>query len=970
MSKLKLNCYYLIFICSFFAIESCSDSPSEKKDLAKLVNPFIGTGGHGHTYPGASAPFGFVQLSPDTRLEGWDGCSGYHFSDTIIYGFSHTHLSGTGVSDYGDVLLMPLSQVQFNNAYGINPDSGYGSRFNHKNEFAEAGFYKVHLDDVNVDVKLTSTDRCGFHEYTFNDSSKPNYILIDLQHRDKLKSFKINPINDSVVVGKRISSAWASEQHIYYYLKFSDDYTNLTYNEDSSKAIFQFSTEKVSVKIGLSAVGIEGAKENLLKEIPDWNFEQAKNETQEKWNNELAKIEVKMQHDSDLVIFYTALYHSFLNPNTFQDVNNNYRGTDLETHNTNNEFNNYTIFSLWDTYRATHPLFTIVEQEKTLDFINTFLHQHKNGGKLPVWELAGNYTGCMIGYHSVSVIADAYLKGIKNFDTELALEAMMASANEDELGKSFYIKNGYIGASDEHESVSKVLEYAYDDYCIAQFAKALGKDSIYNIFIQRAQFYKNIFDPETGFMRTKNNQQFKYPFNPFEVDFNYTEANAWQYSFYVPQDINGLIELHGSDHLFEAKLDELFSVKPKTVGRTQVDITGLVGQYAHGNEPSHHMAYLYNYIGKAHKTQSRVRSLLSEMYSNKPNGLIGNEDCGQMSSWYILSSLGFYPVTPGNTNYAIGSPHIKEATINLENGKKFNVSVENQSSKNVYVKKLVLNGSEYKEAYLNHKDIINGGELKFIMSDKPNTNWFKVDTSSNILENLITPVPYITDSSQVFSDSIDIKLANPNNNNNIYYSINGKDFKRYEKAIRFKESFKIYIKAVDPRSNIESKVVEARFFKLNNDRKVVYKHPYNTQYTAGGKKGLVDLIRGGKDFRTGRWQGFQYHDLEITVELDSTEVISYISSGYIQDIKSWIWMPQEVSYSYSTDGENFSPITTISNKIPIDKYGSIITDFSQKINPVKARYIRLKAKQLGKIPEWHLGKGDESFIFIDEIIIQ
>ena len=973
MEKVSLNYCYAslsLLFCLILGCNSPNPDAADETNLAKWVNPFIGTGGHGHTFPGASSPFGFVQLSPDSRLDGWDGCGGYHYSDSIIYGFSHTHLSGTGVSDYGDVLLMPMNQISFNNGYGLPADSGYGSIFSHDSEKAEAGFYRVHLLDNDIDVRLTASDRCGFQRYQFMNKQEKNIVLLDLQHRDELLDHKIEILNDSILRGKRISKAWAQEQHIYYFIKFNQSFTNHTFNADSTKIAVEFEEDILLVKTGLSAVSEQGAEENLKLEIPHWDFEKTKAETQDRWHAELSKIMVDMPNDSDKTIFYTALYHSFLAPNLFQDVHKRYRGTDLEIHKNFGTYTNYTVFSLWDTYRATHPLFTITQRERTEDFIKTFLNHYQNGGKLPVWELAGNYTGCMIGYHSIPMIVDAYFKGIDNFDKKLALEAMLATANADELGKREFAENGYAAMDEEHESVSKNLEYAYDDWCIAQFAKALGKDSIYKVFIQRAQHYKNNFDPSTSLMRAKRNQQFATPFDPTEVNFNYTEANAWQYSFYVPQDIEGLIQLHGGKSSFEGKLDEMFNSEPNTSGRHQVDITGLVGQYAHGNEPSHHIAYLYNYADKFSKTQQKVRLLMDEMYTAQADGLIGNEDCGQMSSWYVLSALGFYPVCPGDNQYTIGSPKVKSAEVNLENGNTFSIQAVDQNVENGYIQKVELNGEEYRKSYLAHETILKGGNLIFYMGNRPKDDWFLDSPHSAITDHPITALPFIDADNQVFEDSLEITIKHLDQKMQMYYAVNSENFHLYKKPIFIDSSVNMRIKAVDPISNKESPIGEASFFKINRNRKVSYNSIYHPQYTAGGDLGLVDLIRGGQDFRTGAWQGFQGDDLIVTIELENTENISHLSAGFLQDINSWIWMPTEIEFLFSKDGVEFIPIKTVSHTVPENQFGVFVEELSADFDPIKAKYIKLIAKQFGRIPEWHLGKGGQSFIFIDELIIK
>lgn len=962
--KIKWTFHTLIALMLFTACQQQENT--QPFNYAVLVNPFIGTGGHGHTYPGASAPFGFVQLSPDSRLDGWDGCGGYHYSDSVIYGFSHTHLSGTGVSDYGDVLLMPAHEIEFHNGYGQHPDSGYGSRFSHERENAEAGYYQVFLEDTEIDVELTSTQRAGFHKYTFNKKDRP-LLLIDLKHRDSVLSHHLRFINDSTISGHRVSRAWAAEQHLYFHLKLSEPFVDKHFNQDSSKVYLEFNDlSSLLLKIGLSAVDTLGARQNLEKEIPHWSFNQTKQNTQDLWNQELNRIQVQSLSDSDQVIFYTALYHSFLNPNVFMDVDGRFRGTDLKIH--NGDHQNYTIFSLWDTYRATHPLFTITQRERTLDFIQTFLKQYQYGGKLPVWELVGNYTGCMIGYHVVSVIADAYVKGIQDFDTDLALEAMISIAEAEELGKADYIKDGYLAKDVEHESVSKTLEYAYNDWCIAQFAKAIGRDSIYQVFIQRAQNYQNLFDPNTGFMRSKRNQQFNEPFNPKEVNFDFTEANSWQYSFYVPHDIKGLIDLHGSADQFEAKLDQLFAESQQTSGRHQVDITGLVGQYAHGNEPSHHMAYLYNYIGKPNKTQAMSRKLIREMYTSLPDGLIGNEDCGQMSSWYVLSALGFYPVNPGSDEYVLTSPSIQEGKIVLENGNIFLIKTLNNSIENIYIEKVILNGKEHKRSFIHHNELMKGGELIFEMGSSPNTNFFEEHVSTAIEDEGKSAVPFVETEKQIFSDSLKIELNHVDPQAQIYYQLNEEAFEVYEQPIIIDDhaSLKIKAKSADKR---ESQALLSKFYKVNLNRSVSYSMPYNPQYSAGGDKGLVDQLRGGSDFRSGYWQGFQGEDVVITVQLDGVEEFSVLKASFIQDINSWIWMPKSIRFSYSMDGKNYTIFEKLEHDIPTKEYGVFNLTLEQSTSKKKARFIRLEAEQYGTIPNWHLGKGGESFIFIDEIEI-
>ena len=932
------------------------------QNLTQHVNPFIGTGGHGHTYPGASAPFGMMQLSPDTRLTGWDGCSGYHDSDSVIYGFSHTHLSGTGVSDYGDILLMPFKKSA--------TKQGHTSKFSKSTEVAQPGYYAVTLDDDNIKVELTTSKRAGMHKYIF-ESENDNLVYLDLDHRDKVLQSNLTIEDEYTVSGFRVSEAWAKEQHVYFVAQFSEKMSDLGGTKGHTNT-FGFNSKEVLVKIGISAVSIEGARKNLEAEIPQWDFNKVKTETQQAWESELSKISIEATNEQK-EIFYTALYHSLLNPNLFSDIDGKYRGTDLQIH--QSDKNIYTVFSLWDTYRATHPLFTIIEQEKTNEFINTFLLQYENGGQLPMWELSANYTGCMIGYHSIPVIADAYMKNIRDYDTDKIFSACLATSTSNKLGLDAYQKHGYIAATEEHESVSKALEYAYDDWCISQIAKDKNDKEAHAVYSKRAQYYKNHFDPNTGFMRAKRNETFMEPFNPTEVNFNFTEANSWQYSFYVPQDVTGLIKLMGGKKSFENKLDELFSTSDATTGRTQVDITGLVGQYAHGNEPSHHMAYLYSYVHKPWKTQKMVRQLLSEMYTNKPDGLIGNEDCGQMSSWYVLSSLGFYPVTPGDTIYIIGSPNINSATINLENGNTFVIDVKNQSDNNLYIQSLELNGKPYEKSYLSHFDIIKGGTLVFNMGDTPNYQLGLSDSSSpssKITNNLITPVPFITAKSQTFTDSLFIEFNSADPSSTIYYAldkvISSDNQMVYKNGFYIDEKSSITAKSKAENCS-ESFTTTANFVKISGKKTIQINSECSPQYTAGGNNSLIDNIRGGNDFRTGGWQGYQGNDFEGVVDLGEVQELKSIGSGYIQDLRSWIILPTEIIYSISLDGIIYEEVARIKQTYPSNSYEIKSADYTSEVN-TSARYIKVNAKYFGKLPQWHLGAGGESYIFIDEIIIE
>ena len=928
------------------------------QNFQQHVNPFIGTGGHGHTFPGATVPYGMVQLSPDTRIDGsWDGCGGYHYDDSTIYGFSHTHLNGTGVSDFGDIMLMPtMGEPSFDNKV-------YSSTFSHKNEKASAGFYSVKLDKHNIDVRLTSSTRVGFHEYTFNKSGNAN-IILDLNHRDKLLEGRIRIIDNKTIEVLRRSEAWARDQYVYARIEFNvplklkKEESNLT-----GEGNFFYGTilkmafgkqvkkgEKILVKVSLSPTSYEGAKLNS-SEIPHWDFEKAKAAAQALWNKELSKIEITETNKDKLAVFYTALYHTMMQPNIAEDLDGKYRGRDNQIH-IADTFDYYTVFSLWDTFRAAHPLYTLIDKKRTSDYINTFIAQYEQGGRLPVWELASNETDCMIGYHSVSVIADAMAKGITGFDYEKAFQASKASAMRDVLGLAAYKKNGFIAIDDDHESVSKTVEYAYDDWCIAQMAQILNHKKDYDYFMRRSQNWKNIFDSESGFMRPKKNGGWDKPFDPREVNNNFTEGNSWHYSFFVPQDIPGMIEAYGGPAKFEAKLDEMFNSESKTTGREQVDVTGLIGQYAQGNEPSHHMAYLYNYVGKPEKTKEKVHFILNEFYKNTPDGLIGNEDCGQMSAWYVLSSIGLYQVTPGqeylNTTEAI-----------FENAKI----------------KLNTNGSESITKGTKYGYFINSE-----LSDWKKTIEVEVTSTKDNYNPQIIPVPTIQAESIVFKDKLQIEIKSQNPKDNIYYFIHSKidaksakDITIYQGPFEITETSKIEFHCQN--GDKQSNSVIATFYKKPNNYTINIKSKYNPQYHAGGPEALIDGIFGTENWKKGEWHGYQSQDFEAVIDLQVEKPLFSFKANFLQDSRSWILMPTELEFLVSTDNINFTSvgIFDIAKNTDIKPENTDIKTMDYGIlldHKTTARYVKVIAKNYGKLPEWHQGFGGDAFIFIDEITVK
>lgn len=760
-----------IFIVLFF-LSNLQNSFAQSENLTQYVDPFIGTQEMGHVFPGACSPFGMVQLSPDTdsvlffnegkyNKEVYRYCAGYQYADQSIVGFSHTHFSGTGHSDLGDFLVMPtVGKVRHNPGTIDDTSLGYRSLFRKKTEKAEPGYYTVELDDYKIKAELTATQRVGFHQYTFPKTDEA-HIILDLTHGiysydGKVLWSTIRVENDTLVTGYRITRGWARTNYQYFAMSFSKPIKSygcsndeeVKYNgfwrkfdqsdnfpEMAGKALcanFNFSTEEgeqIKIKFALSAVSTDGALKNLLAEVPHFDFNRTRREVKAEWQKELSRIKIEAPHDKK-VTFYTSMYHSFIHPSVYIDVDGKYRGLDHNIHLAEG-FTNYTVFSLWDTFRAQHPSLTLVQPKRTSDMISSMLvhYQQSVHGILPIWSHFGNENWCMIGYHAVPVIADAYVNGIRGFDADKALEACIASANYDRYeGIGEYKKFGYVPHETSHYGASITLEYAYDDYAIAQLAKALGKESVYNEYLTRSENWRNLFDAESGYVRPKTKDgKMLEDFDALDTHgAGFIEGNAWNYSLYVPQNIGGLINEMGGKQQFSAHLDSLFTmhIPDKYFAHTE-DITreGIMGGYVHGNEPSHHVAYMYNWAGKPWKTAERVHEIMNTKYLNKPDGLCGNDDCGQMSAWYIFSSMGFYPVCPGSGQYVIGSPSLDKAVLSLENEKIFTIIAMNASKKNIYIKSVTLNGKPWNKNYINHKNIANGGELVFEMSSRPNKKW-------------------------------------------------------------------------------------------------------------------------------------------------------------------------------------------------------------------------------------------------------
>lgn len=736
------------------ATSSCSRQET-CNDYTQYVNVFIGTGGHGHTYPGAVVPHGAIQPSPDTRIYGWDACSGYYYNDSTINGFSHTHLSGTGCCDLGDVLIMPtVGEQDITQEEERGQTKAYASAFSHEREKAEPGYYSVMLDRYGIQAEITSTTRGAIHRWTFPKTEDAGVIVdLDYSLEDQTNiGMQLEVISDTEVVGHKMTKYWAFDQYINFYAKFSKPFTYTIVDDTVTvgdkqkprrKALLKFAGteegEVIYAKVGVSAVDIDGAKNNVLSEIPEWDFDGVKAAAHQRWNEYLAKIDIETGDADHRTIFYSALYHAGLQPYTFTDADGRYYGMDMKVHQGDAEKPVYTIFSTWDTFRAWHPLQTIIAPEFNGELVKSLLLKAREGGILPMWELCSNYTGCMIGYHSVPIIADAYIKGYRDIDINEAYKAMRRTAEYDTTGiiapkavaailmnQAKYWKNkaGYVPCDKDNEAVAKALEFAYNDWCIAQIAKEVGDTAGVALYENFAKAYKIYYDPEVGYMRGKDSEgKWRTPFDPARSTHrsdDYCEGNAWQWSWFVPHDPEGLMELVGGKDVFLSKLDALFAASSEITGESvSADISGLIGQYAHGNEPSHHIIHFYNYAGQPWKTQELVDQVLYTLYFNNDNGLSGNEDCGQMSAWYILNAMGFYQVCPGKPVYSIGRPLYDKVTINLTNGKKFVIEAINNSRENKYIQSMELNGKALTEPFFTHDDIMQGGKLVFTMGNTP-----------------------------------------------------------------------------------------------------------------------------------------------------------------------------------------------------------------------------------------------------------
>ncbi|MBL7965560.1 MAG: GH92 family glycosyl hydrolase [Prolixibacteraceae bacterium] len=908
------------YIIPLFFVFGCSD-----KEPVDYVDPFIGTGFHGHTYPGATTPFGAVQLSPDSRRGNWDACSGYHYSDSTLLGFSHTHLSGTGCIDLGDILFHPtISEIQKKSeGYLFEPLS-----FSHKNEVAKAGYYRVNLNN-GIRAELTATTHVGVHRYTFPKEGQSK-IIIDLAHL--LENETINEaeiqINAGEIAGMRRTSGWVANQHIYFVAQFSQPFDaeiissgksvpdeKVKGNNLQAVVLFPESNGKsVVCKVGLSLVSVDNARLNLQSETVDFNFDRIKSEAESVWNKTLSVYKVSGGKPEEMTNFYTALYHTMVAPNVTSDVNGEYRGGDQQIHQSGNR-KVYSTMSLWDTFRAWNPLMTLTDTTLVNDMVNSFLDFYDQTGELPVWPLSSGETGTMIGYHSVSVIYDAYSKNIRGFDAEKAFEAMKVSANKNKKGTAPFLDLGFIPADSKRESVSCLLENVYDDWCIAQMAKALGYEDDFNFYLHRSEFYKNVFDGQSRFFRSRlQDGIWETPFNPYEVSRAFTEATAWQYRFFVPHDVKGMINLFGGNQHFTEALDSLFNTALTTLGHLS-DITGLIGQYAHGNEPSHHMAYLYSFAGQPWKTQEMVRRLLTEMYQPTPEGISGNEDCGQMSAWYVLSSLGLYPVCPGSNQFILSAPIFEKVDIRLANGKILQITA-NDPAKNSYVAEVFWNGKPLQENFVTYSQLMEGGILKFVLDNKPNTSrGIAPETFPySLSETSEVSVPYISNDISFFAAEVEVHCGTATEGAEIRYTLDGSEPSEnsllYEKPFILNNTATIKLKAFKSgftpsavSTYQASKVVYKPAISMNLTNQGVH-----YQYFEGRFSKVSEIKEKGKLIDSG---SCELPNLSIARNADHYGII----------FDGFIYTPVEGIYTFSTRSDDGS-LFKIGNQTVVNNDGS------------------------------------------------
>jgi predicted alpha-1,2-mannosidase len=997
----------LTAILVILLIISCA---KKQQDLTGYVDPFIGTDAHGHTFPGATTPFGMIQLSPSNDFKAWDWCSGYHYSDSIIKGFAHNHVSGAGLSGLGDILVMPTRGKKTTNP-GSEDDveNSYRSRFSHDEEEARAGYYKVTLQDYNIDVELTAGIRTGYHQYTFTKGGEID-VVIDAAHgvMEKVTECTIQIKSDTEIVGYKKTGNNPTARRMYFSAKFSKPFTMASITEDNktvnaqehtsatTRALATFTVnegEKMLVTVTLSPNSLEGVAKNFEAEAKGKTFNDALENATQQWNKVLNKI--VLSNNEPLAkkrTFYTAMYHAFISPNIISDVDGNYVVEGKQLHSNIPQYSNY---STWDTYRALHPLFTIIEQEKTKEFVNSMISRstEANVGQ-PVWELIGYDNACMIGYTTVPVIGEAVLKGIEGIDAQQAFAVMRDAAFDltkhsavyDVSGLEDYINYGYVTA-ETGSSVSKTTEYNYHDYVIAQVANKIGDTENEALFTRRSKGYRALFDKTSGYFYPKlSTGEVK------EMDLtawdglkpNYVSGNIWAYSAYTPQDMKGVIQLHGGKDKYAAWLDKVFSDTTQVGGEQHVDISGFIGKYGHGDEPGHQMPYLYNYVGQPYKTQKLVNEVVTTMYSDKPDGLINNEDLGQMSAWYIFSTLGFYPVAPASLEYQIGAPYYKEASINLENGNTFTVKAENLSETNIYVQSVTLNSKSYNKNYILHEDIMSGGNMVFTMGNTPNQEWGSKDEATSVgtleaimpkIDTLATFAPFDASNTSFFVNKHMVTLESKTPNTTIYYTLDGTEpttnSTKYTGPFAITQNSTLKAMATSPNLT-PSKVYSKPFFKsVFPNLPIGYpKYELTNSHTPWGKGDgslLFDEQIGSTSYGDSKWTGIK-DAIEITINLGKSQVVEGVSVGILNDQASWIFPAKGIEVYGGNSESNMLLIGKLDIQEPTE-YTKEVNRHVVNVKQEHYQYLRIKIIPYGAQPAWHAGAGQQAWLFVDEVIV-
>lgn len=955
--RLFLNNFRVVFFIYIigFSLESNGQIDSILYPSISKVNVFQGTGGHGHTHPAATAPFGLVQAGPDTRTEGWDACSGYHYDDDTLLGFSQTHLSGTGIADLNDFLFQPFQSKPRKGKYP----------FRHQDEYAYPGYYSVKIPFHRMKVDIVATPRGAIYQINYTKSKK-SFLLIDLMHRDGVNYSSVTKVNDTTLVLERLSTSWAKNQHAYLYVVFSqkikDIHIQWKAKNIASGVLIKFApTKTYYIKVGYSGTDKEGAALNYEAELKPFCFEELKTLNLNVWEKELSAFNVYGK-ENEVRTFYSCLYHCFILPSVWSDVNGRFRIDDRIYQDTGYVL--YSLFSLWDTYRALHPLLVITHPHRTNDFISTFLSMYRHRKRLPVWELHGNETNCMIGAHSISVMTDAYVKGIGKGKGMDMLDAMT-----DEMFQraKTYSPSSFITADQGQESVSKTLEHGYDDWCVARMAERLTGPSPLQFFHdRRAVGYRSLFNPQRKFMQARRNGKFLEPFDPAEVNHHFTEANSWQYTFHAPYDISAFAEMMGGERALENALDSLFATDSKLNGRQQPDITGLIGQYAHGNEPSHHIAYLYHVLGKPDKGNKIIQEILKTQYDHSPNGFSGNEDCGQMSAWYVWSSIGLYPWCPGNPEYMLALPIFDSVFWHLPNGKELKI-YKHHADSGTFISSIKYQNHAFSSLAFPHLALAEGGTLTFTMGSQP-MKWTNSFNKGNQMIGLQhSMAPWLDYSSHVFDDSLQIYIKGwYDEDENYFYRTNQSPWNFHPN-----KNIPITIYKSDTltvRGQFSKHEVSGIFIQKPKKWQLKIESPVHPEYTGGGKEALLDGLYGAEDFHAPGWQS--YHGIDFDGELDLGDTITINAIGFhcLQNPGSWIWYPEKIEIFTSVDGIEYTKTSTWTNDV--SEHESAMGWLEIPNLKGSVRYIRFKAINRKMCPQWHPGKGEKAHIFVDEIRIR